>query len=105
MAQVTGRVVDASGTPVSGVYVYALPATGARFGQTPGAYTRRDGSWQLELPPGAWKLRETGRASHDVAVGETAIDLDPAAPSPTLPAPKQDLARLLERRRATREEV
>jgi hypothetical protein len=106
MTQVTGRVTDAGGKGEAGVYVYAVPAGGARFGRSTGTHTDLTGRWWLALTPGQWTVRETGGSSHNVNVGELAINLDtPAVTSPAPTPTADDLVRFLSRRRATREEA
>lgn len=84
MTVVSGRVTNPDGTGVAGVWVYALPRGGGRFGQAPGVHTTTAGRWSLELAPGEWTVRETGGGGHEVLVGTTPISLD--SPPPALSA-------------------
>lgn len=108
MTLVSGRVTAPTGEGVPGCYVYAVPAGGARFGRAPGTHSDLTGRWALDLPAGQWTVRETGHTAHDVQVRELAIDVSSTAATTPGPTPtRDDLERLLQRRRsrATREDA
>lgn len=101
---VTGRVVDGRGLPRPGVWVYAHPFHGARFGDAVGVHSDADGSWRLELAAGRWQVREAGADPVDVTV--TAAPLTPADDSTAEPvetAPVVPSAADFARRRARRQ--
>lgn len=99
MTAVSGRVFDASGAPAPGVFVYAVAEDGGRFGKAPGTHTDRDGQWSLELSPGMWTVRETGHDKHDVRVSDLPIALTLEGQVPAVTPGRDDVARLLTRRR------
>ena len=72
---VTGRVVDGRGLPRPGVWVYAHPFQGARFGDAVGVHTRVDGTWSLPLLAGRWQVRQPGQAPEEVTVGGGSVAL------------------------------
>jgi hypothetical protein len=100
MAMVSGRVTGPDGGGVAGVYVYAIPASGRRFGRAPGTHSDLTGRWSLELADGQWTVRQTGHGIHEVVVAGTAVDIDGEARKSTNRIdPVADLTRLLARRR------
>lgn len=99
MTLVTGRCVDASGTGVPGVYVYAQAAAGTRFGRAPATHTDLAGRWSLSLTPGLWTVRETGCRAREVRVAEHTVDLDPDPSTLDAPTPDTDAVTAFMRRR------
>jgi hypothetical protein len=111
MAMVSGRVTGPDGGGVAGVYVYAIPASGRRFGRAPGVHTGPTGRWSLRLTPGRWTVRETGGVNHDITVDQLPVDLAKptsiasTATFSTNPSPRlgeDPVARLAARRSAAR---
>lgn len=109
MTIISGQVHDHAGRGVPGVFVSAAWAGGRRFAVLPSTYTDLSGRWWLDLPAGRWTVRESGHRSHDVTVGDTPLNVtfgeQGVAATQTAPDPTpEDIARFLERRKATRAE-
>jgi hypothetical protein len=109
MTVVSGQVRGHAGQPTPGVYVSAVPVGGRRFTVVPSTYTDLSGRWALDLAPGRWHIRESAVGGFDLSVGDApvstvageSVQATQTAPEPT----REDIARLMERRRAARASV